>query len=82
MIQHHFKLELINVCVIYFWQGWAEFLEDETSQFHDLPLAWEQEGGVPAWIQGSYIKNGPARKEFGDDRYYSNLLDSWAKLHR
>lgn len=63
-------------------KGWAEFLEDETSQFHDLPLAWEQEGGVPAWIQGSYIKNGPARKEFGDDRYYSNLLDSWAKLHR
>ena len=41
-----------------------------TSQFHQLLASW-------------YIKNGPARKQFGtDERQYSSYLDSWGKLHK
>ena len=30
------------------------------------------------------MKNGPARREFGDDngRHYTNYLDSYGKLHK
>jgi carotenoid cleavage dioxygenase-like enzyme len=63
-------------------QGWAAFLYDEISSYSDLSLVWERETGIPSWLQGSYIKNGPGRKQFGDDRYYSSYLDSWGKLHK
>jgi len=63
-------------------QGWGNFLEDEVTTFTDLSLTWEREAGIPSWIQGSYIKNGPARKQFGDDRTYSSYLDSWGKLNK
>ena len=28
------------------------------------------------------VKNGPGRTKFNDDRSYSNLLDSWGKIHK
>jgi len=60
--------------------GWAKFLEDEPTEFHNLPLTWEA-GGVPAWIKGSYVKNGPAQHKFGaGERWYANYMDSWGKL--
>ena len=66
-----------------FNQGWEEYLGDEVTTFQDVSLAWEHEGGIPTWMKGSYIKNGPARRQFGtDDRQYSSYLDSWGKLHK
>jgi len=63
-------------------QGWVKYLEDEIDEYHDLPLSWSLNTTVPDWIKGSYIKIGPARKTFGDDRYYGNYLDSYGKIHK
>jgi len=63
-------------------QGWATFLADEISEFHDLPLTWALNRTVPDWIRGTYAKIGPARKNFGDERYYGNYLDSYGKIHK
>ena len=63
-------------------QGWANYLADEPSEYHDLPLSWALNTSIPAWLQGSYIKNGPGQRKFGDDRHYSSYLDSWGKLHK
>jgi len=65
-----------------FNKGWASFLEDEYSEYHDIPLEWATESPIPSWLKGSFVKNGPARKKFNDDRHYSNYLDSWGKLHK
>ena len=37
---------------------------------------------MPSWLDGSYVKNGPARRGFGDGRTYSSYMDSWGKLHK
>ena len=64
-------------------QGWEEYLGDEVATFQEVSLAWERDTGIPSWIKGSYIKNGPARKQFGtDERHYSSYLDGWGKLHK
>ena len=45
-------------------------------------MTWENEG-VPSWIKGSYVKNGPAQKRFGtEERWYANWMDSWGKLFK
>merc|ERR1719384_1144309 len=63
--------------------GWARFLADETAEFHDLALSWERDTAVPAWVRGSYVKNGPSQKRFGtEERWYSQYMDSWAKLNK
>ena len=64
-------------------QGWSDYLGDEVAAFQGVSLAWERATGIPTWIKGSYIKNGPAQRQFGtDEREYSSYLDSWGKLHR
>ena len=64
-------------------QGWESFFEDEPTHVHNIPLTWERQAELPSWLRGSYIKNGPAQKSFGtEDRYYSNLADSWGKLNK
>ena len=63
-------------------KGWARYLADEPSEFHDLPLTWGLNTSLPAWLRGSYVKNGPGQRRFGDDREYSSYLDSWGKLHK
>ena len=63
-------------------QGWASYLADEPSEFHDLPLTWSLNTTIPAWLRGSYVKNGPGQRKFGDDRHYSSYLDSWGKLNK
>merc|ERR1719228_152576 len=69
--------------VLFFkFQGWASYLDDETSTFSNIPLKWERNTTIPAWVRGSYIKNGPSRKQFGDSREYASYLDSWGKLNK
>jgi len=63
-------------------KGWTTYLSDEPTQFHNLPLTWSLNTSVPSWIQGSYVKNGPGQRQFGDERHYSSYLDSWGKLHK
>src|SRR4051795_2088633 len=48
----------------------------------ELPLgALEVEGDVPAWLEGSLIRNGPARFEIGD-RAFNHWFDGLSMLHR
>jgi len=63
-------------------QGWPNFLADEPTHFMDLDLTWSLNQSIPSWLQGSYIKNGPAQIKFGTDRQYANLIDGWGKLHK
>merc|ERR1711971_711443 len=64
-------------------QGWVDYLDDEPSSFENLRLVWEQDAGsFPTWLNGSYVKNGPARRGFGDGRTYSSYMDSWGKLNK
>merc|ERR1719378_787513 len=64
-------------------QGWVDYLDDESSSFTNLKLVWERDSAkLPTWLNGSYVKNGPARRSFGDGRRYSSYMDSWGKLHK
>ena len=37
---------------------------------------------MPGWLQGRYIKNGPAQLNFQNQtRFLTNWMDGWAKLH-
>ena len=63
--------------------GWEKFLSDEPTEFHNLPLTWEEEAPLPNWLVGSYVKNGPSQKRFGtEERWYSQYMDSWGKLNK
>ena len=41
--------------------GWKSFLRENPTEFHDLPLTWEMKKGVPDWLSGTYVRNGPAQ---------------------
>ena len=41
--------------------GWRSFLQENTQEFQDLPLAWDGDTQVPAWLSGTYVRNGPAQ---------------------
>merc|ERR1711915_605811 len=83
---------LVTGIICYMWlssnvlghnKGWSRLFEDEISEFHNEELTWENGGvGVPSWINGRYIKNGPARLNFPNQtRFYTNWMDGWGKLH-
>jgi len=64
--------------------GWKSFFEENPTEFHDLSLTWDDPNAkVPAWINGTYIRNGAAQISFGSDkRVLSSWLDGYAKLHK
>ena len=73
----------VNCNLMLVFQGWEKFLSDEPTEFHNLPVSWEVSPGPPSWLRGSYIKNGPSQKQFGtEERWYSQYMDSWGKLHK
>ena len=42
--------------------GWKGYLKENTEEFHDLPLTWEEDStSIPTWLSGTYIRNGPAQ---------------------
>ena len=46
-------------------------------------MTWEGGIPIPEWLRGSYVKNGPSKKQFGsENRWYSHYFDSWAKLNK
>jgi len=62
--------------------GWKKYFEEETSEFHDIPLTWEDDALVPDWLSGTYVRNGPAQISFGSERrVLTSWLDGFAKLH-
>ena len=45
--------------------GWKGYLRENTEEFHDLPLTWEEDiASIPSWLSGTYIRNGPAQVEY------------------
>jgi len=79
-----FNIAHVNLNQSKYNVGWDKFLEDEPTEFHNLPLRWEiEDSEVPSWIKGSYVKNGPAQHRFGsEERWYSHYMDSWGKLNK
>ena len=62
--------------------GWQKYFEENPTEFHDLPLTWEDATVVPGWLSGTYVRNGPAQISFGSDRrILTSWLDGFAKLH-
>ena len=56
------------VCLVLFVQaavpqnvGWKGYLTENPTEFHDLPLSWEQDTPVPSWLSGTYVRNGPSQ---------------------
>ena len=68
--------------------GWKSYFKDNPTEFNDLPLTWEKiqadEGpsGVPNWLSGTYVRNGPAQTSFGSKRrIHASWVEGFAKLH-
>ena len=63
--------------------GWKAYFAEDSSEFHDLPLAWEDGREVPEWLSGTYVRNGPAQLSFEGNqrRKFTSWLDGFAKLH-
>jgi len=64
--------------------GYPVWIEDNPNEFENVTVPWTVVGSkpIPDWLRGTYIKNGPAKTTFGGERYYHNLGDGWAKLHK
>ncbi|XP_051787766.1 beta-carotene oxygenase 2b isoform X7 [Erpetoichthys calabaricus] len=45
------------------------------------PIALKVNGQIPSWVNGSFLRNGPGRFEFGNDRY-NHWFDGMALLHK
>ncbi|XP_005808562.2 beta,beta-carotene 9',10'-oxygenase-like isoform X2 [Xiphophorus maculatus] len=45
------------------------------------PIPTTTKGTIPAWINGSFLRNGPGKFEFGEDRY-DHWFDGMALMHR
>ena len=42
--------------------GWKSYFEENPTEFHDIPLIWEDMGkNIPSWLSGVYVRNGPAQ---------------------
>ncbi|KAM6965078.1 beta-carotene 15, 15-dioxygenase 2, like [Aplochiton taeniatus] len=45
------------------------------------PIPTEVKGTIPEWINGSFLRNGPGKFEFGKDSY-NHWFDGMAMMHR
>lgn len=52
----------------------------QTVQETPQPIPAKIRGAVPKWIQGSLLRNGPGRFEFGNDKY-NHWFDGMALMH-
>ena len=62
--------------------GWKSYLAEDPTEFHDIPLEWEDPTAVPHWLSGTYVRNGPGQISFGSPRrVLTSWLEGFAKLH-
>ena len=62
--------------------GWKSYLAEDPTEFHDIPLVWEDPTPVPSWLSGTYVRNGPGQISFGSPRrVLTSWLEGFAKLH-
>ncbi|XP_077313813.1 carotenoid-cleaving dioxygenase, mitochondrial-like isoform X2 [Lithobates pipiens] len=52
----------------------------QTVQETPQPIPAKIKGTIPKWIQGSLLRNGPGRFEFGNDKY-NHWFDGMALMH-
>ena len=36
--------------------GWRSFLQEDPTEFQDIPLHWEEATQVPSWLSGTYVR--------------------------
>jgi carotenoid cleavage dioxygenase-like enzyme len=62
--------------------GWKKYFVENPTEFHDIPLSWNEDTPVPNWLSGTYVRNGAAQISFGSERrILTSWLDGFAKLH-
>ena len=62
--------------------GWKSYLKEDPTEFHDIPLKWEESTPVPSWLSGTYVRNGPGQISFGSSRrVLTSWLEGFAKVH-
>merc|ERR1711971_974330 len=60
--------------------GIPTWLSNNLEEFENVAVSWDNSSAVPAWLKGTYFKNGPARQDFGGKLSYGNMADGWAKI--
>uniref|UniRef100_A0A672JJW5 Beta-carotene 15, 15-dioxygenase 2, like n=1 Tax=Salarias fasciatus TaxID=181472 RepID=A0A672JJW5_SALFA len=58
------------------WQNLVSTVEETPD-----PIPTTIKGTIPSWINGSFLRNGPGKFEFGEDRY-THWFDGMAMMHR
>jgi len=62
--------------------GYTTWISDNLEEYEDVVVDWDDNQNVPKWLKGTYLKNGPARTEFGGEKRFKNLIDGWAKINK
>jgi len=62
--------------------GFDKWLADNPTELENIHVHWEKERPVPEWLSGTYIKNGPAKSNFGGEKRYANVGDGWGKISK
>jgi len=60
--------------------GFEQWVSDSPIEYENIKVEWS--APVPDWLQGTYMKNGPALSEFGGEKRYMNVADGWAKVNK
>ena len=75
------------VCMVLFAQtavpqnvGWKGYLTENPTEFHDLPLSWEQDTPVPSWLSGTYVRNGPSQVTLSRYMYVFQILNFFIQI--
>jgi hypothetical protein len=50
------------------WQGWASYLDDETTEFENLAVSWATNTSLPPWLTGSYVSSLKSRLWFENNK--------------
>ena len=60
---NYFWVVIFSSTVIADNVGWKSYLNENPTEFHDIPLIWESGNmtKVPDWLSGIYVRNGPAQ---------------------
>jgi len=77
-----FCILLLQICSTERPPGWETWLSTNINEYENIEIAWENASLVPAWLSGTYLKNGPARFNFGGETSFKNMADGYAKINK